>query len=145
MGQMAEEDRILGRWQLVPELSVYQAGSPPASGLYVISRSGDRFDFSISWQTELGGPEVSVSFGGPGDGSVQSLNVPVDAPAGTPDALTITRVDDAILDSEARAAGRVVAYARRQVSDDGQLLAIMQEVRLPDGRGLRNFQVYRRI
>jgi predicted secreted protein len=47
--------------------------------------------------------------------------------------------------SEASAAGRVVAYARRQVADDGQLLAVMLEVRLPDGRGPRNFQVYRHV
>jgi heme-degrading monooxygenase HmoA len=142
--RMPVHDHIVGTWQLVPELSIYEAGAPPASGVYDITRSGDRYDFVIRWRSEPGGPELSAAFGGPGDGSVQTLALPQGAPVGTPDAMTITRVDDSTLDSEAISAGRVVAYARRRVSDDGSVLSVMQEVRTPDGRGPRSFQVYRR-
>jgi hypothetical protein len=141
---MSQDDRIVGTWILVPELSIYEAGIAPASGVYDIARSGDRYDFAVRWRAEAGGQEFSAAFGGPGDGSIQPLDVLAGAPVGTPDAMTVTRVDEATLDSEAISEGRVVAYARRRVSADGSLLSVVQEVRLPDGRGPRNFQIYRR-
>ena len=55
------------------------------------------------------------------------------------------RVDAWTLDSEALREGVVLAYGRRVADASGQLLAVMQEARLPDGGRLRNFQVYRRV
>lgn len=141
---MAANDLFLGTWVLVPELCMYEAGVAPARGTYDIREAGDRLEFSITWTTEPGGPEIATAFGGPFDGSVQALPVPEGAPAGTPDGLTITRIDRRTLDSEALLGRRVLAYARRVASSDGSLLAVVQEVRLPEGRGPRNFQVYRR-
>lgn len=141
---MAQDDHIVGTWVLIPELSIYEVGAPPASGVYEIARSQDRYDFTVRWTVEVGGAELSAAFGGPGDGSARPLDLPAGAPDGTPDAMTITRVDEATLDSEAILDGRVVAYARRRVSSGGGLLSVMQEVRTPEGRGPRNFQVYRR-
>ena len=34
-------DRYLGRWQLLPELCLYQHGDPPASGTYEIADRGN--------------------------------------------------------------------------------------------------------
>ena len=50
-----------------------------------------------------------------------------------PDSFTLTRVDASTLDSAALRNGAVVAYARRVVSADGSLLAVVQEGPHPEG------------
>jgi protein-disulfide isomerase-like protein with CxxC motif len=64
---------------------------------------------------------------------------------GAPDALTLTRIDAATLDSAALTAGQVVAFARRVASADGALLSAVQEQAAAEGRRTRNFQLYRRV
>lgn len=134
-------DLFLGTWILLPELSLYQVGAPPQRGTYVITEHGGIVHFRIDWVPAEGGPERTLSFSGPPDGVVQ----PASAPApGAPDSFSVVRVDHRTLDSSAFAAGQVVAYARRIVSSDGELLAVVQQGTAP-GQGLfRNFQVYRR-
>lgn len=137
-------DLFLGDWRLLPELSLYAQGAPPASGIYTIREGSAGLELSLRWTAEPGGPEMAMAFGGPPDGSVQPF-VPVhSAPAGAPDGLRITRVDARTLDSEALLGEQVVAYARRVASEDGSLLAVLMEHRHADGRHVRNFQVYRR-
>jgi hypothetical protein len=132
----------LGTWELLSELSLYAVGTPPTSGSYVIARdpSGD-ITLHVSWRMPGDSADRTTRFGGPADGSAVSMT---GAPPGGPDAFTLTHVDRRTLDSAALHAGRTVAFARRVVSADGSLLAVVQEVTTPDGRHARNFQVYRR-
>jgi hypothetical protein len=135
-------DSFLGVWLLIPELSIYQVGEPPASGRYEISANGDRLEFAVRWTSQANGPEQTTAFGGPADGS--AITLPVPAGVSAPDTFTITRIDAQTLDSAALMQGETVSYARRRVSDDGSLMSVVQETHLPDGRIVRNFQVYRR-
>ncbi|HKE97008.1 MAG TPA: hypothetical protein VKB34_22055 [Povalibacter sp.] len=137
-------DAYIAVWELIPELSLYQAGDAPASGRYEIAEAAGRIEFRVQW-TDSSGAAFAMSFGGPADGSAQSLPTRPGSPATAPDTMTIARIDRQTLDSEAFAKGQRVAYARRKVSHDGSLLSVVQEAALPDGRSVRNFQVYRRV
>jgi len=131
----------LGTWELIPELSLYAAGTPPASGTYTISRdSAHTLSLIVSWRMPGDPTERTTQFGGPADGSRMMLA----GMDGAPDAFTLTHVDERTLDSAAMRGEMTAAYARRVVSSDGSLLAVVQEVVAPDGTRLRNFQVYRR-
>jgi len=134
-------DLFLGTWQLTPELSLYAMGTPPASGLYVIERGTTGLALRVEWTMQLGEPVRTTAFGGPDDGTVKAM------PSGTPgpDGFSLQRVDERTLDSSAFREGKVIAYARRVASHDGQLLTVVQESNLPDGKSFRNFQVYRRV
>lgn len=138
---MSDGNHWVGTWQLVPELSLYEGGPLPAGCIYDIRCEGGRVDVAMTFTMELGGTEHRVSYGGPLDGSAQALA----ASAGGPDALSLTRIDASTLDSAALKGGEVVAYGRRVVSVDGQLMAIVQQNKRPDGSSVRNFQVYRRM
>ena len=136
-------DGFLGHWQLVPELSLYALGPPPLRGTYLIRRDGDTVQLQLRWAMPPDGPEQAIAFGGPMDGTPQPV---ADAGSGAgPDSFTLTRVDASTLDSAALRNGAVVAYARRVVSADGSLLAVVQEGPHPEGGRFRNFQVYRRV
>jgi hypothetical protein len=138
---MDEQDWFLGTWELIPELSLYEAGSAPAAGTYVIAERDGLVQVEIHWRMEPDGAEQRTSFAAPADGSPQPLA------AGTgagPDAFSLTRVDEWTLDSAALREGQVVAFARRVASRDGKLLAVVQEAG-SGGTRARNFQVYRRI
>ncbi|MBD2256369.1 hypothetical protein [Pseudanabaena sp. FACHB-2040] len=139
-------DHYLGTWELVPELSLYETGTPPACGRYTIAESAPGvLTLHVRWQTEPDGPVHEVAFGGQADGTPHVLPALPDAPAHGPDAHTLTRVDAHTLDSAALAHGVVIASARRVASKDGALLAVVQEQTDVTGRRTRNFQVYRRI
>lgn len=130
------QSKYLGTWQLIPELSIYQRGEPPGSGLYVISAEGDNINFEISW-TDLAEQSHELAFGGPLDGNLHET-----------DAHGVTHVmyeavDERTLDSTAFADELIVLYARRVASEDGELLAVSQTQ--PGEQGtVTNFQVYRR-
>lgn len=79
------------------------------------------------------------------DGSCNSLVLPPDAPESVPGGMTITQIDEWTLDSEALRGSVRRAYARRSVSHDGMLLAVMQESLPVQGEKTRNFQVYKRV
>lgn len=134
-------DNLLGTWELIPELSLYEAGTPPASGLYEISEGDGSIRFRARWTMAPGEAERETSFGGPADGTIVAL--PSAASAG-PDALQITRVASRTLDSAALRGGAVIACARRVASRDGVLLAVVPETRGAAGQRRRDFQVYRR-
>lgn len=131
----------LGTWVLVPELSLYAVGVPPTAGTYIIERNATgELMLSVRWQMPGDPTEHAIQFGGPSD----ATPVPLEGGSSGPDAMTLTHVDARTLDSAALRAGVQVAYARRVVSADGQLLAVVQELGSPDGARFRNFQVYRR-
>lgn len=132
-----KKNSFIGAWDLVPELCQYQDGVPPRSGAYDISLKDGAVHFDMSW-TDHDDHSHSLAFGGPSDGTVQTLN---GAPAHE---LSISKVDEFTIDSSAYADGRETQYARRQVSKDGALMTVVQVHRHPEGPSTRNFQVYRR-
>lgn len=132
-----DADRYVGVWILAPELCLYEQGECPASGRYEISQAGDRVQIAISWRAR-DGSDHEIAFGSPNDGSRTDSSAP-----GTSH-LSITRVNESILDSRAFLGEKEIAYARRSASMDGQLLSTVQVGYRPDGSSFRNFQVYRR-
>ena len=133
-------DAFIGTWQLIPELSIYTTGAAPVAGTYDIVASGPgAIDISICYRMEGDASDTTIHFGGRMDGSHQTLP---DSGAG-PNAFTLARIDDRTLDSAALRGDEVLAIARRVVSHDGLLMAVMQESHI-GGEKLRNFQVYRR-
>lgn len=140
------DDSFLGIWELVPELSLYETGRPPASGRYTISETEPGvLALHVRWQLDPDGPVHETGFGGRADGSPIALPAPAGGPANGPDQLTLTRIDAHTLDSAALRQGDVLASARRVASRDGSLLAVVQEQLDASGRRIRNFQLYRRI
>ena len=134
-------DLFIGSWDLIPELSLYAVGDPPASGTYELRQEGSWIHVLVSWTTTPMGAESRLAYGGPLDGTPQPLPVR----AGAPDSMTLTRIDARTLDSAALRGTDLVAWARRRVSNDGTLLSVVQEARQPHGQIARNFQVYRRV
>lgn len=133
----ASPDRFLGRWLLVPELSLYEYGPVPASGECTIARDGRLLAISSSLAL-ANGASVNESFSGREDGSWQ----PHDGPGA--EAYTVNRIDANTLDSAAFRAGASIGYSRRVASDDGMLLVVVQDGARDNGDKFRNFQVYRR-
>jgi hypothetical protein len=132
----------VGEWDLIPELSLYAVGIPPAAGRYTISRAADgHLALEVAWRMPDDVSDRSTRFGGPADGS----RVALPASESGPDAFTLTHVADDTLDSAAYRGAHRQAYARRVVSADQTLLAVAQEIIGLDGTPLRNFQVYRRV
>jgi hypothetical protein len=134
-------DLFIGTWRLVPELSVYTTGMAPVEGTYDITlTSPGEIDIRICWRMEGDATDNTIHFGGTVDGVHHRLP---EVGSG-PNAFTLSRIDERILDSAALRGDEVLAYARRVVSRDGQLMAVVQETHVA-GEKLRNFQVYRRI
>lgn len=135
-------DRFLGRWELIPELSIFQTGTPAVSGLCTIELHGRMCHVAIAWR-ELGAEgDQTVGFASPIDGEIQ--RTPAYRP-GFPDGFSLIRVDEGTLDSHAYIGDEVVMYSRRAASADGQLLSTVHEQNLPGQPHSRNFQVYRRL
>ena len=128
---------FLGRWELDPNQSVYQFGTPPASGVYVIDYDGVRLRFVIEWTTAEGQAMQTTVEAIP-DGQ----DHPYDAPG--VDAINYELTPDGALDSTAKRGAAVVAYARRRLSEDGQLMFIRQQGQTPTGQAFTNASVYLR-
>ena len=96
----------LGRWQLVPELSHYEAGEPPESGAYLIESKDGEIHFDIHWVAT--GQPMSINFSGPADGR----QVPSDFPG--VDSFSVLHEDDYTLSGDALAGG--VQVYEKQVS-----------------------------
>ena len=131
-----ERDLYIGKWQLIPELCLYQVGDVPLSATYEITEVEGVVSISICWKT-LEGSDLELAFSGPTDGSRQSTDAPGEAE------LSISRVSNTILDSSAYLDGEEIMFARRSASLDGRLLSTVQTGTTGD-TPFRNFQVYSR-
>lgn len=129
-------EKYNGHWILLPELSIYQHGESPVSGLYVIQSVEGTVYFQIEW-TDTSGTDHNLEFSGPLDGQKHDSDSP-----GVSD-LVYEKIDDSTLDSTAFNGDEILMYARRTASSDGSLLAVSQVFHGEDGN-LSNFQVYRR-
>lgn len=126
-----------GRWELLPDLSIYEEGDEPQSGIYTIVRDGLTASFQIEWVSK-DGERGEVRFDGNCDGTRKKIPSPPGAE------VSYLHVDDSTLDSSVFMGETRVAYARRKANSDGSLLSVVQETRREDGSTFRNFQVYRR-
>lgn len=53
-------DLFLGTWQLIPELSMYESGTPPASGIYEITEGDGGIRFRVRWTISRDGMLLAV-------------------------------------------------------------------------------------
>jgi hypothetical protein len=131
------EPRYDGVWRLLPELSFYEDGQPPQEGRYEINVEGKNVSFSVRWRAD--DKDQSISFSGPLDGQLHHSDAAPNAK------VSFTHVDENTLESAFSVDEVQMAFARRQVSHDGALLAVLQVNTKPDGSSVRITQVYRRV
>lgn len=132
------DDLFLGTWQMQPEQNDYQQGDPPAKGTYTIANNpdGEGYLVSMAWTT-IDGRDVEMSYTAIPDG--------IDHPYENPDiadTVSMTRVDENILDSDVKKGGAITAYARRELSSDGQTMTVTQSGPKSDGDWFDNVSVY---
>ncbi|HCG6160232.1 hypothetical protein [Vibrio parahaemolyticus] len=127
-----------GKWDLIPDLSFYEQGEPPQSCLYEISVDGLNVGFKLSW-VQTDGSEVVIEFSGQADSIPKSVATPKGAEA------SYTKVSDSILESRMFIADVEMAYAKRAVSNDGNLMSVLQVNTMPSGEKTRITQVYKRV
>ena len=135
-------DLFLGRWELVPELSIFQRGTPPESGLTVIQLQGTMCHVAISWRAPGDEGDQHLGFACPITGEIQRSDA---APAGVPNGFSLTRVNERTLDSHAYIDSELVMYSRRVTTTDGTLLATTHHQNLPNTPQSTNYQLYRRL
>ena len=136
---MTDHDPFLGIWQLIPDKSNYNHGDPPIGGNYTIEIQGDGYAFHIEWETFYGAWSEIKYIVVP-DGQDHHYDDPNIA-----DTISMTRIDEHTLDSDAKKGGRVIAHARRTLSDDLREMTVVQSGPLPEGGTFKNLSVYRRI
>ena len=130
-------DLFIGTWILDPEQNAYELGDPPQSGEYVIAAQGEGYHITMAWTT-TDGKALSTAYDGVPDGVLH----PADAPG--VDTMSMTRVDDLTLDSSAFVGEQRIAYARRVLSADYQMMTVTQSGVTPDGTSFSNLSVYHR-
>lgn len=130
-------EKYNGQWILIPELCIYQNGEPPASGSYEIQTGETDTHFKIEW-TDQSGVSHSVNFSGTADGDKYESDTP-----GVTHVI-YEKISDMILDSTAFDGDKVLLYARRVASLNGELLAVSQ-VAHAEGGNFTNIQIYRRM
>lgn len=135
-------DLFLGRWQLVPELSIFQRGEPPESGITVIQLQGQMCHVAMAWRAVGAEGDQHVGFAAPLTGEIQRNP---SAPRGVPNGFSLTRVNNRTLDSSAYIDGLEVMYSRRATTTDGTLMATTHHQFLPNTPATTNYQLYRRI
>ena len=133
-----ETDAFIGLWELDPTQSEYQYGMPPQSGLYRIApdAAGTGYMISMTW-TNAQGSESYAAYTALPDG----VQYPYEN-ADVADFISMTRLDERTLDSAIYKGGEVIAYALRELSDDGALMRIVQSGYAPDGSTFHNLSIY---
>ncbi|MCC6612640.1 MAG: hypothetical protein IT320_04120 [Anaerolineae bacterium] len=127
---------FFGLWTLNREASRYAQGEPPHDASYKLEPDGDAIKVTMDWLGPDGLPKHQVYTGVP-DGVVY----PYDG-GDVVDAISMTLLDARTLDTDSRKDGRIIAYARRVLSEDGETMTITMRSFLPDGRELDNIAVY---
>jgi hypothetical protein len=132
---------FVGTWELDPDpaQTVYQHGAPPRQGVYIIAYDGHQLHFDMQWTTAEGA-ERSQQIDVIPNGREQPYENPAVA-----DTVCYTPVDQFTLDSTATKQGRVVAYARRVLSPNGNTMTITQSGTTSKGAHFENRSVYRRV
>ncbi len=131
-------DAFVGMWQLDPAHSDYQVGTPPQTGLYRIAPGANDSGYMISmtW-TDAQGRESYAAYTAMPDG----VEYPYEN-TDVADAISMTRLDERTLDTAIFRDGNCIAYSVRELSEDGQTMAITQSGFTPDGTRFDNRSVY---
>lgn len=128
-------DAFIGTWKMLPEQNNYQFGNPPQAGLYIIAVDGEGYEITMQW-TAHDGNAMNMSYKAIPDGKSYATDAP------SVDTMSMTRVDDKTLDSDAKKDGVVVAYATRTLSDDNNTMTVKQSGKTPDGHDFTNTSIY---
>lgn len=131
-------DYFIGVWILDSDQSDYQVGEPPKTGKYTIEAEGSSYNVTMAWTTQHD-DVMSASYVSVPDGKKHAYE---DSDA--VDFVRMTRVDEKTLDSESFKNENRIAWARRVLSDDNNIMTITQSGYLPDGSKFNNVSVYKR-
>lgn len=126
---------FLGKWELMPERSTYQQGTPPARGSYTIAQDGEKMTFTMEW-TDSEGQDHNMAFAEVCDGEFHPMDSPV------ADEMSLTLVSDTELNSDARKDGVHILAANRKLIAPNEL-EITQSGLLPSGEWFHNLSYYR--
>lgn len=128
-------DAFIGTWEMLSEQNNYEFGNPPQAGLYIITADGQGYEVTMQW-TSPDGNAMNMSYNAIPDGKTYATD------ATDVDSMSMTRVDDKTLDSDAKKDGFVVAYATRILSDDNNTMTVKQSGKTPDGQEFTNTSIY---
>lgn len=134
---MPKVDGFLGKWQMMPELSVYSPSEPPKSGSYEITRDGEKLTFKMNWMS-ADGEEKSMTYSEICNGQFHPYT---DSPIA--DEICLTLKSDSLLESVAKLAGEVKLTATRELTVDG-FMKVTMSANLPDGTPFSHYSVYRK-
>lgn len=129
-------DPFLGVWELDPAQSQYELGAPPARGQYQLIPEGDLVNVVMDW-TDAAGKDFHMIYGMIPDGADHPYT---DSPA--VDAIQTTLVDARTLDTVSKKDGVVITRGRRELSEDGKTMRVIQLGITPDGNSFRNVAIY---
>jgi hypothetical protein len=115
----------------------YEFGAPPEDAVYIIEADGEGYLMVMSWMTP-DGKEMNMSYQTVPDGQEHDIDNPA------ADTLMTERIDPRTLDSTTRKNGDMIAYARRELSEDYQTMKVIQSGHTPDGDPFSNVSFYRR-
>lgn len=132
------QDAFVGTWEMLPEKNDYQLGEPPQSGLYTIAAANGGYQITMAWR-DVEGVAKEAAYHGIADG----IDYPLEPETGL-DSMSMTRVSEKQLDSDAKKGDVVVAYASRILSDDGQQMTVTQSGMTPQGEPFTNTSIYMR-
>ncbi len=131
-------DLFVGLWELDPSQSNYQVGDAPKSGTYRISKHEGGYLITMAW-TDAQGRNREMAYEGTPDGIQYPLENSIIA-----DGMSMTRVDEYTLDSATYKGRDQIAHARRELSEDGNVMTVTQSGKTPDGKDFANIAVYNR-
>ena len=132
---------FLGIWDLAPEASQYELGAPPGRGMYQLVADGPSTDSGqvavvMDW-TDATGKDFHMMYHMTPDGVDHPYT---ESPA--VDAVVTTLVDARTLDTVSKKDGKTVAVGRRELSQDGNTMRVIQSGKAPDGTEFENVAIY---
>ena len=113
-----ENDPVLGHWNLVVERSIYDPGPPPRSQRRSYELHPDGVRTTIVTYDPAGQRSQVIYIA-----AYDAMEYPLVGTTNA-DALALVRLDPLLAEGTVSHAGSPVAYARRVISDDGQLMTI---------------------
>jgi hypothetical protein len=131
-------DLFVGKWQL--RETNYENGQPPREGMYSIETERNGYQVTMDWITIDGEPMRREYFAVP-NGEPYPLRTP-EVEGGS---MSMTRVDERTLDSVVTLNNKIVSHARRVLSEDGNIMTVIQSTSTPDGNTFQNVSVYARM
>jgi hypothetical protein len=138
----AENDPFIGKWLLDREHSHYETGEPLQDMVITIEPAGEGFHY-LSETAFKSGEHVKVQYDAQYDGHLAMVS----GDNGVLAPVAVTRIDYKTVEAQYKRGFKVVAIARRVVSDDGSSMTITTIAKDPkDGKETTlNVAVFDRI